>query len=176
MAAAAVTGSAQSQPQATAAPVPDVTLIDERGTIVPLSSLRGDVVLVSFFPSTDSPQGTCTAIAGKFLYLQRHLPASGYRLLEITRDPERDSPQRLQAYAKLFGSDPRVWSFLTGDRRQIEALARALGAPKRRRLEQDEPLLVLDAAGRLAGSLRSGDWSPEDALALAARIAKPSGP
>ena len=167
-----MTGAAQAQ--ATPAPlVPNVTLIDERGSLVPLASMRGSVVLVSFFPSTDSPQGTCTAIAGKFLYLQRHLPSSGYRLLEITRDPERDSPQRLRAYAKLFGSDPRVWSFLTGDRRQIELLARTLGAPKRRRIEQDEPLFVVDATGHLAGLLATSDWSPEDALDLARRVAHP---
>lgn len=171
MAATIATGSAQAQPSP-APLLPNVTLIDERGTLVPLASMRGKVVLVSFFPSTDSPQGTCTAIAGKFLYLQRHLPPSGFRLLEITRDPERDSPQRLRSYAKLFGSDPHTWSFLTGDRRQIDLLARMLGAPKRRRVEQDEPLFVIDATGHLAGTLGTSDWSPEDALTLATRIAK----
>ena len=172
---AAVVVTSAAQALATPGPlVPNITLIDERGTLVPLASMRGRVVLVSFFPSTDSAQGTCTAIAGKFLYLQRHLPPNGYRLLEITRDPERDSPQRLRSYAKLFGSDPRMWSFLTGDRRQIDLLARTLGAPKRRRVEQDEPLFVVDATGHLAGVLTASDWSPEDALDLATRIAATS--
>jgi len=172
MAAFAVTGSAQTPaaPPASAPLIPNVTLIDERGALTPLSALKGRVVLISFFSSTDSPQGTCTAVAGKFLYLQRHLPASGYRLLEITRDPERDSPQRLSAYAKLFASDPRVWSFHTGDRRQIDLLAKTLGASRRRKLEQDEPLFVVDATGHVAGVLKTSDWSPEDALALAARV------
>lgn len=173
--AIAITGSTSAPASAapTTAPlVPNVTLIDERGSLVPLASLRGHVVLVSFFPSSDSPQGTCTAIAGKFLYLQRHLPRNGFRLLQITRDPERDSPQRLRAYSKLFDTDPRVWSFLTGDRRQIELLARTLGAPKKRRVEQDEPLFVIDASGHLAGVLNSSDWSPEDALDLATHVAK----
>lgn len=173
MAAIAITGSAQPQSAASPAPaplIPNVTLIDERGALTPLAATTGQVVLISFFSSTDSPQGTCTAVAGKFLYLQRHLPATGYRLFEITRDPERDSPQRLRAYAKLFGSDPRIWSFLTGDRRQIDLLARTLGASRRRKLEQDEPLFVIDASGHVGGVLKTADWSPEDALALAARV------
>ncbi|HET9341327.1 MAG TPA: SCO family protein [Candidatus Eremiobacteraceae bacterium] len=173
MAAFTINGSAQAQAAAppTSAPlIPNVTLIDERGVLTPLAALKGRVVLISFFSSTDSAQGTCTAVAGKFLYLQRHLPASGYRLLEITRDPERDSPQRLSAYAKLFASDPRLWSFLTGDRRQIDLLAKTLGASRRRKLEQDEPLFVIDATGHVAGVLKTSDWSPEDALALATHV------
>jgi cytochrome oxidase Cu insertion factor (SCO1/SenC/PrrC family) len=170
MAIAAMTGTMQA-PSALASPlIPNITLIDERGTLTPLAAMRGRVVLISFFPSTDSLQGTCTAIAGKFLYLQRRLPADRYRLLEITRDPARDSPQRLRAYARLFGSDPRIWSFLTGDRRQIDLLSRTLGASRRRRLEQDEPLYVVDSSGHLAGVIKTSDWSPEDALALATRV------
>lgn len=169
-----MTGAVEATARPYAPLIPNVTLIDERGTLTPIAAMRGRVVLISFFPSTDSPQGTCTAIAGKFLYLQRHLPADRYRLLEITRDPDRDSPQRLRAYAKLFGSDPRVWSFLTGDRRQIELLARTLGASRRRKLEQDEPLYVVDATGHLAGVMKTSDWSPEDALALAARVSNSS--
>lgn len=170
MAAAAMSTVQATAPAPHAPLIPNVTLIDERGVLTPIAATRGRVVLISFFPSTDSAQGTCTAIAGKFLYLQRHLPADRYRLLEITRDPVRDSPQRLRGYAKLFGSDPRMWSFLTGDRRQIELLARTLGASRRRKLEQDEPLYVVDATGHLAGVLKTSDWSPEDALALATRV------
>ena len=170
MVAAAMTG-AMYAPTVPAPPlIPNVTLIDERGTLTPMAAMRGRVVLISFFSSTDSTQGTCTAIAGKFLYLQRHLPADRYRLLEITRDPDRDSPQRLRGYAKLFGSDPRIWSFLTGDRRQIDVLSRTLGASRRRKLEQDEPLYVVDASGHLAGVIKTSDWSPEDALALATKV------
>ena len=173
MAAIAVTGAMQAPAPTSPGPIiPNVTLIDERGRLTPIAAMRGRVILISFFSSTDSPQGTCTAIAGKFLYLQRHLPPTRFRLLEITRDPERDSPQRLSAYAKLFGSDPSVWSFLTGDRRHIDLLARTLGASRRRKLEQDEPLYVVDASSHLAGVIKTSDWSPEDALALATRVSE----
>lgn len=151
--------------------LPPVTLIDELGHVVRLDALHGKVLIVSFFSSGITP-GSCTAVAGKFLYLQRQLSSADYRLLQITRDPAHDSPHRLATYARDFGADPSAWSFLTGDPRQITALAKALGVLKSRGSELDEPLFVIDGRGYVAGVLRDGDWSPEDALVLA-RSVKP---
>jgi protein SCO1/2 len=147
--------------------MPAVTLIDERGKVLRLDSLRGRVLIVSFFSTNTGAAGSCTAIAGKFLYLQRHLPSSGYHLLQITRDPARDSPQRLRAYASEYGAESSAWSFLTGDKKQIAALIRGLNATAPRGPQEDEPLFVIDAQGYVAGVLPGGDWSPEDALNLA---------
>jgi len=146
--------------------MPAATLIDDRGQVVRMDSLRGKVLIVSFF-STTARAGSCTAIAGKFLYLQRHLAAGDYHLLQITRDPAYDSPQRLRAYARQFGADAGMWSFLTGDKKQIAALVRGLGAGPPRGAQEDEPLFVIDDRGFVAGMLPSGDWSPEDAIDLA---------
>jgi cytochrome oxidase Cu insertion factor (SCO1/SenC/PrrC family) len=151
--------------------LPPSMLIDQQGHVVRLDDLRGKTILVSFF-SGSATAGSCTAVAGKFLYLQRHLPSHDFRLLQISRDPAHDSPQRLFKYAHDFGADPSVWSFLTGDPRQIAALARALGAAKRQGSELDEPLFVIDGKGRVAGELRTSDWSPEDALALAQSVSR----
>lgn len=163
MSAALAAMSVQSRP------LPSVLLIDEGGRVVRLDALRGKVLIVTFF-SGDSTGSNCTAVAGKFLYLQRHLSGSDYQLLQITRDPAHDSPQRLAKYARQYGADPSVWSFLTGDPRQIAGLARALGAPKTKSTLADEPLFIVDQRGIVAGVLRDADWSPEDALALVRSI------
>ena len=163
MSAALAAVSVQSRP------LPSVLLIDEGGRVVKLDALRGKVLIVTFF-SSDSTGSDCTAVAGKFLYLQRHLSKSDYRLLQITRDPAHDSPQRLAMYARQYGADPSIWSFLTGDPRQIAKLARALGAPKAKSASSDEPLIVIDRRGVIVGVLRDADWSPEDALALARSV------
>jgi protein SCO1/2 len=147
--------------------MPAATLIDDRGQVVRLDSLRGKVLTVSFFSSSTAAAGSCTAIAGKFLYLQRHLPSNDYRLLQITRDPAHDSPQRLRAYASEYGAESSVWSFLTGDKKQIAALIRGLNATAPQGPQENEPLYVIDAQGYVAGMLPGGDWSPVDALELA---------
>jgi len=103
------------------------------------------------------------------------LPSSQYRLLQITRDPARDSPQRLRAYASQYGADARWWSFLTGDKRAIASLVRGLNATPARTGGQNEPLFVIDANGFVAAELPAGDWSPEDAINLATDVRDRSG-
>jgi protein SCO1/2 len=145
-------------------------LIDEHGRKIRLDAFAGKVLIVSFFSANGVAASTCTAVAGKFLYLQRHLPSRVFHLLQISRDPTHDSPQRLLAYAKEFGANSSAWSFLTGEARQIAALARAMGALKTKGSSQDEPLFILDGNGRIAASLPAGDWSPDDAITLARTI------
>lgn len=167
-----LSGSVGADSASTVAPrrLPAAVLIDESGHKVQLDAFRGKIVIVSFFSTNGAAASICTAVAGKFLYLQRHLPAQGFHLVQISRDPTHDSPQRLRAYAQDFGANPSAWSFLTGDARQIAALARAMGAAQTKRSGLDEPLFVLDGSGRLAASLPAGDWSPDDALALARSV------
>jgi protein SCO1/2 len=45
------------------------------------------------------------------------------RLLTITVDPKRDTPERLTEYAKQFQADPQRWLFVTGERQAIYDLS-----------------------------------------------------
>ena len=45
------------------------------------------------------------------------------RLVSITVDPDRDTPNVLTEYAKRFGASPDRWHFLTGRREQLFRLA-----------------------------------------------------
>jgi len=45
------------------------------------------------------------------------------RLVTITVDPKRDTPERLKEYAAKYGADPQRWLFLTGDREAIYRLS-----------------------------------------------------
>ena len=40
------------------------------------------------------------------------------RLLSITLDPARDTPDVLRRYMKLYDADPSSWTFLTGSRQR----------------------------------------------------------
>jgi protein SCO1/2 len=46
------------------------------------------------------------------------------RLVSITVDPERDTPEVLSRYAERYRADPARWLFLTGDKRAIYHLAK----------------------------------------------------
>jgi protein SCO1/2 len=49
------------------------------------------------------------------------------RLLSITLDPARDTPEALRNYMKAYDADPASWTFLTGPREQVEKVHVAWG-------------------------------------------------
>ena len=101
--------------------LPDITLIDQHGQKVSLSSLRGRPVLFDFIYTTCP--GPCLLLTSRMKAIAMQLgPALGKqaRIVSITVDPEHDHPKQLLAYAKEFGADIRGWLFLTGTPKQVE--------------------------------------------------------
>ncbi|QOD44678.1 thioredoxin-dependent thiol peroxidase [Clavibacter zhangzhiyongii] len=69
-------------------PAPDFTLPDQDGTPVSLSDLRGQDVIVYFYPAAGTPG--CTTQACDFRDSMDSLQAAGYRVLGISKDPQED--------------------------------------------------------------------------------------
>ncbi|NNU28478.1 peroxiredoxin [Isoptericola sediminis] len=66
-------------------PAPDFTLPDTHGTPTHLADLRGEPVLVVFFPFAFS--GTCTAELGELRDHAGEFEAAGVRILAVSTDP-----------------------------------------------------------------------------------------
>ena len=47
------------------------------------------------------------------------------QLLSVTLDPTYDTPKVLSDYAAFHHADPRIWTFATGDEKDIDSLTRA---------------------------------------------------
>ena len=110
-------------------PIPDVALTDQEGSELRFHRdlVAGRTVAVQFF-FTDC-QGICPLSTAKMLALQQDLGARLGRdvfLLSVTLDPEHDTPAVLRAHAEALGARPG-WTFLTGDKADIELLRRRLG-------------------------------------------------
>lgn len=111
-------------PYPDAEPAPEFALTDHRGEQVALQDFRGEAVLL-FFGFTHCPD-----VCPLTLYrLNEALEALGRRgrdarIVLLTVDPERDTPEVLDAYVRQFG--PRVTG-LTGDPARLEALRREYG-------------------------------------------------
>ncbi|HXG50238.1 MAG TPA: SCO family protein [candidate division Zixibacteria bacterium] len=109
-------------------PVPDLELVDQDGKPFRFASLRGKIVVVSFIFAT-CPD-VCPLLTAKLAGIQRALGSSGgdaVRLLSITTDPERDTPELLKAYGANYRADFERWRFLTGNRAQLAATWKAFG-------------------------------------------------
>jgi len=101
--------------------LPNVSLIDQRGSTFSLASLRGKPVLVDFIYT--SCASTCPMLTAKIAAIAHQLgPALGadVTIVSISLDPEHDSPAELAKYAKSHDADGPGWIFLTGPPSQID--------------------------------------------------------
>jgi protein SCO1/2 len=104
-------------------PLPDFSLIDQHGNPVTLADLKGKIWVADFFFTSCPAQ--CPMITSRLAELQKVLPeGADVKLVSITVDPERDSPEVLSEYAERFGAQDDRWLFLTGEKAAIIQLAR----------------------------------------------------
>lgn len=98
-----------------AASIASLPLTDDTGRTTDLGALRGRVVVLTDFLTLC--QEVCPLTSANFAAMDRAVTAAHLegkvQLVELTVDPERDTPARLQAYRKLFEA-PANWSLLTG--------------------------------------------------------------
>lgn len=112
----------------------------------------------------------CRSSASGQAYLQAELIARGlagrYRLLAISFDPGRDTPDVLSAYGRKQGADPAVWRMATvADAADLPALLKTFGIvvlpDGRGDYVHNAAHFLIDAQGRLA---RAYDIDRPDAV------------
>ena len=113
--------------------LPDITLTDQNGKTVSLSSLRGKPVLFDFIYTTCP--GPCLMLTSRMRLIAKRLGAavgSKVWLVSVTVDPEHDGPAQLSDYSKQQGADENGWLFLTGQPAQIEQVMREFNLVRQR--------------------------------------------
>jgi len=164
--------SSVSAPEAENRPI--FTLQDTSGRQVTDRDLHGRINLV-YFGFTTCPD-VCPTELGWMVRTMRQLGPLGEAIqpVLITVDPERDTPEKLAAYASAF--HPRLLA-LTGTPEQIKAAADAFGVIYRKQtpvsqqpgfylIDHTMTTFVLDRDGRILHRLASHDLSPADAATL----------
>src|SRR5438128_9969684 len=117
--AALWTGCSRSTDIPSYYPLPEFSLTDQAGKSVTLRDLAGRVWVADFIFT--SCGGTCPLITANMRKLQEVLPPE-IRLLSITVDPARDTPEILAAYAGEHGAAGDRCLFVTGDKQDLHAL------------------------------------------------------
>ena len=104
---------------------PDFSLVDHDGRRVSLASFRGEPVLL-FFGFTHCPD-VCPTTLGRLGRIVDRLGDDGkdVRIVLVTVDPERDTPEALKAYVSRF--HPRAVG-LTGAAAELERARQGYGA------------------------------------------------
>jgi protein SCO1/2 len=136
---------------------PDFTLTTQSGQPFRFADLRGQVALVSFIFTTCS--GSCPATTARMASVQKALQQGGLdksgkvRLVSITLDPARDTPETLRNYMRLYDVEPANWSFLTGRPDDVARVVADWGmwarpAPNGQ-LDHPSRIFLVDTRGRI---------------------------
>ena len=131
--------------------VPGFVLTDALGRRVNTRALtQGKVAVISFIYTACTDRLGCPLASVALRELQAKLLQDGLQqhavLLSISLDPERDTPARLDKYARLFWADPSVWRFLTASsERALRPVLESYGQDRAR---------VYDEQGRFTGRYR----------------------
>ena len=102
--------------------VVDFALTNQNNEAVSLDTFRGQIWIADVIFTRCPLQ--CIRMTKRMRELQQALPKdSSIKLVSITADPQFDTPEVLQNYAKQYGAEQRQWSFLTGQKSQLNELA-----------------------------------------------------
>jgi protein SCO1/2 len=155
--------------------VPDVTFTDEAGRQRRISEFLGKAVALTFI-YTRCPMPTfCPRMDRNFASIQRSVAGDGrlrgrVHLLSVSFDPAYDTPEVLKAHAASLQANPDTWSFLTGDRDEIDQFAARFGVSLMRD-QQGSPDIahnlrtaVLSPDGKLIKIYSGFDWSPQQVI------------
>lgn len=154
-----------------------MSLTDQTGQPASLAAFRGHPVLITMFYG--SCPRACPLLISKMKLLEQHLsPADrdDLRVLLVTLDPQRDTPEVLAGLAAAHGVDLSRWKFLrTGDA-AVRELAAVLGVKYHRlaggAIWHTSVIVSLDREGRIVGRTEGLDLDLkplEDSLARAER-------
>lgn len=149
--------------------LPAFTLADADGRPFGAAQLDGTISVVDFI-FTSCPE-VCPRMSEDMARLQSWLVDRALqgraRLVSVSVDPERDTPERLRAYAAQFHARPGTWIFATGSQQAIEdAVVRGFKIAVGREKDDSQDgfaivhgtkFVLVDGARQIRGYYDSGD-------------------
>ena len=143
---------------------PDFTLTDGvSGRAVTLSAQRGQVVALTFL-YTSCPD-VCPLTATRFRSAQTELQGDASRVMfiAVSVDPDRDTPQAVQAFSSAHGLASN-WFYLVGGRAQLSPVWAAYGIGVQAgstTVTHNDAVYLIDRSGRERVLLHSEDLATD---------------
>jgi protein SCO1 len=155
--------------------VPDAPFLDQEGRRTSLSALKGSTVVLTFI-YTQCPLPTfCPLMDRHFVTIQERLKAvpalSKVHLATVSFDPVTDTPPVLKKHAQQLGADLTRWTFLTGDRDDIDRFAARFGVTIARDTSDPKNIthnlrtVIIGPDGTLKKTYTGNEWTPDQILA-----------
>jgi protein SCO1 len=155
--------------------VPDGAFRDQDGKKRRFTDFTGAPVVMTFIYTRCPLPTFCPLMDRHFASLQRSLTQDAslrrVRLVTVSFDPATDTPKVLKAHGKALDADFTRWTFLTGDRDEVDQFASRFGVSVSRAMNDQRDIThnlrtaIIDANGRLAKVYTGNEWSPAEILA-----------
>jgi len=155
--------------------VPDGKFLDQDGKRRGFGSFKGSPVAMTFIYTRCPLPTFCPLMDRHFASLQKSLKADpalkNVKLVTVSFDPVTDTPAVLKKHAASLEADPARWTFLTGDRDDVDQFAARFGVSVGRALDDAREIThnlrtaIIGADGKLVKVYTGNDWSPDQLLA-----------
>jgi protein SCO1 len=124
--------------------IPDVAVLDQDGNKLNFYSdlIKDKTVAINFIFTNCTT--ICPPLAATFARLQKEMGdkvGKDVHLISISVDPVTDTPERLKAWGAKFKAGPG-WTFVTGEKQEMDKLLNALGAAVSKREDHTPALIV----------------------------------
>lgn len=124
--------------------IPDVKVFDQDGNALNFYTdlIKNKTVAINFIFTNCTT--ICPPLAATFAKLQKEMGdrvGKDVHLISISVDPVTDTPERLKAWGAKFKAGPG-WTFVTGEKPEIDKLLNALGAAVSKREDHTPAIIV----------------------------------
>ena len=147
--------------------MPAFSLTNQNGERVSIDTFRGQPFVLTFVFTRCPVPNFCPRMSNNFEELQAAIKGgtgtlATTRLLSITLDPSYDTPKILSDYAAFHHSDSKIWTFATGDDKEIDSLTRAFSVYRQNEggtISHGLATALINRDGRIARIWRGNAWT-----------------
>ena len=89
------------------------------------------------------------------------------RLLSVTLDPAYDTPKVLSEYAAFHHADSKIWTFATGDEKEIDSLTRGFSVYRQNEggtISHGLATALVNKEGKIDKIWRGNAWTPAEII------------
>ena len=153
---------------------PDGAFVDQDGKARTFGGFTGTPVVMTFIYTRCPLPTFCPLMDRHFAALQKSLKADAslkaVHLVTISFDPATDTPAVLKKHAAELDADLSRWTFLTGDRDDVDRFSARFGVQVGRALTDARDIthnlrtVIIGADGTLMQIYTGNDWTPDQIL------------
>ena len=171
----------EPQPEQVGKALPDLSLTNQEGRRFTFEDYRGKALAITFIYRECPLPEYCIKMSRQFADMANQIAEDPetkdkIRLLSISFDPERDTPEKLKQYGLGYlGKDPKddltVWNLAVGTDKEVRAVADFFGlkyetdAADKTQINHSLVTAVIAPDGEVTRVFSGGRWTPDDVLA-----------